>query len=90
MYSPRLNNHFYTTDVVEMENATLVGFRSEGIVGYLPIYATPGFAEAQIYRLYNHRSGDHFYTTDYLERDRAVSAGYIWEGGLNVRLLNNP
>ncbi|TFY78739.1 hypothetical protein EWM64_g5272 [Hericium alpestre] len=80
-YSASGHNHFYTTSVVEMENAVASGYyTSEGITGL--VFSGPVESNMEpLYRLYNVRAVDHFYTTSLSERDNAAAQyGYVYEG----------
>ncbi|MCG7548218.1 hypothetical protein [Pseudoalteromonas sp. Of7M-16] len=75
-------NHFYTTDLVEMLNATASGgFKYEGITVHLVEYGDSDAKDA-FYRLYNENAGpggNHFYTSDLLEALNIKSLGYVYE-----------
>jgi predicted patatin/cPLA2 family phospholipase len=74
------NDHFYTTSVVERDNAVgTLGYQSEGIACY--VYGTRATGTTELYRLLNQTNGDHFYTTSTTERDTAIAGfGYQSEG----------
>ncbi|KAG6860493.1 hypothetical protein C0995_010530 [Termitomyces sp. Mi166 len=75
-----IQDHFYTTNAGEMQNAiTKLGYSGEGTTGYLFIRSQTG--NVPFYRLYQPTVRDHFYTTSAPERDNAVRLyGYTYEG----------
>ncbi|KAG6837771.1 hypothetical protein H0H93_001698 [Arthromyces matolae] len=76
LYNPTVNDHFYTTNVAELNAA---GYNSEGISSYIYTTLQPG--TVPFYRLYNPTVFDHFYTTSANERDNAINNdGYNYEG----------
>ena len=78
--NPNLSDNFYTTNVVEMENAILNGgYNSEGDAAQvLPSQVSN---TVPLYRMYSPGARDHFYTTKVTERNNAISSlGYTDEG----------
>ncbi|ABK14965.1 hypothetical protein Mthe_1183 [Methanothrix thermoacetophila PT] len=69
-------DHFYTTSYPEVQFANSIGYRYEGIAGY--IYPSNQDGTIPLYRMYGY--GDHFYTTSYPEVQFANSIGYRYEG----------
>lgn len=75
-------DHFYTTNMTEMLNATTLGYNYEGVTITL-VNQEDADADKALFRLYNSAAGpggDHFYTTDYAERIDALTLGYLAEG----------
>jgi Repeat of unknown function (DUF5648) len=79
-YNAKAIDHFYTTNVTEMQNAiTNLGYSAEGITGLLFSDQEP--STVPLYRLYSDAGTDHFYTTAAKERDNAIAnLGYVSEG----------
>ncbi|KAG1752188.1 hypothetical protein EDB19DRAFT_1672397 [Suillus lakei] len=79
-YQPTYVDHFYTTDVNEMNNAvTNLGYSPEGVAAY--VFATAEPSTTSLYRMYNPSVVDHFYTTSYSEvQSAAANSGYTYEG----------
>jgi hypothetical protein len=88
-YNAGVANHFYTTNVPEMQNAlNNLGYIFEGTTGHLFPSQEPG--TVPLYRLYSAINTDHFYTASAAERDSATAgirlgpyasegvAGYIY------------
>lgn len=89
LYNNSINDHFYTMNTVEVNQATNnMGYVSNGVVYY---WSGVNFGGAlAIYRLWH--DNDHFYTTSTTERDNCVGSGYINEGivgYLSSSLTNN-
>ncbi|KAJ3799051.1 hypothetical protein GGU11DRAFT_667653, partial [Lentinula aff. detonsa] len=61
-FSSSLQDHFYTTNVSEMNNVALSGgvYTFEGEAAFL--WSTPQPGTIPLFRLYNQNSTDHFYT----------------------------
>ncbi len=78
LYSPRTNDHFYTTSSTERSAALNGGYTSEGVGAY--VYSVVATGRAPLYRLYNPRSGKHFYTANADERAAVISGGFGDEG----------
>ncbi|KAG0695336.1 hypothetical protein DFH29DRAFT_955807 [Suillus ampliporus] len=79
-YKPTYVDHFYTTDVDEMDNAvTNVGYDAEGTTAN--VFATLEISTIPLYRMYNPTVVDHFYTTSYSEVQNAaaLNVGYNYE-----------
>ena len=78
-FSPSEGDHFYTTNVSEME--TVVGTRiydSEGDAA--TVLPTQAPLTVPLYRLYSIGVQDHLYTTSETERDNASNNGFSYEG----------
>jgi len=77
LYHPTQQDHFYTTSPTEKNYAISLGYRDEGMEGYVASYQTCG--TLPIYRLVNSR-GDHFYTISESEKINAeIQYGYQFE-----------
>jgi hypothetical protein len=69
-----------------MTGAVNVGYRQEGLLGYIYPYSETG--TVPLYRMYSPYALDHFYTTDYNEyMTGAVNVGYRQEGLLGYLYL---
>lgn len=77
LYHPTRQDHFYTLDPTERNFAISLGYRDEGILGYVSPVLQGG--TLPLYRLY-HTRGDHYYTVDPADRDRRKNSGYVDEG----------
>ncbi|RPD75100.1 hypothetical protein L226DRAFT_560225 [Lentinus tigrinus ALCF2SS1-7] len=79
-YSSKQTDHFYTTDVEEMQHAIAKDtYRSEGNEALVLFDPVPG--SVALYRLWSKTFTDHFYTTSESERDAAIAGGkYDFEG----------
>lgn len=79
-YNPNANYHFFTTSVVEFNNAVAHGYLDETT-------GRPGFnvtpvqyaGESPLYRLRNPFTGKHYYTASGGEKDILVRAGWRFE-----------
>ncbi|GEM_PF-1808856 len=73
-------DHFYTSSAAEAQQAKGLGYRMEGVTGYVETKPSPG-AEP-LYRLVRQNGGrvQHFYTANPQERDAATREGYKLEG----------
>ncbi|GAV99881.1 protein [Lentinula edodes] len=82
-YSSRLKDHFYTTNVSEMNNNALAGgvYAFEGESAF--IWATPQTGTVPLFRLYNQNSTDHFYTMSSDELPEMMSLGWTNDTALN-------
>jgi hypothetical protein len=77
--SPSTGGHLFTTSYSELKQAeSSVGFKDEGIAGY--IKRTQAEGTEPLYRLYNPGNNDHFYTANPAERSSALASGYRDEG----------
>ncbi|KAG1763729.1 hypothetical protein EV702DRAFT_164667 [Suillus placidus] len=77
-YQPTYVDHFYTTDVSEMNNAiTNLGYNSEGVAAN--VFPNQGPSTIPLYRMYNPQVIDHLYTTSYPEVQNAAANGYNYE-----------
>ncbi|KAG2350057.1 hypothetical protein BDR05DRAFT_1055582 [Suillus weaverae] len=78
-YQPTYVDHFYTTDVSEMNNAVAnLGYSSEGVAAN--VFPNQGPSTIPLYRMYNPQVIDHFYTTSYSEvQSAAANDGYNYE-----------
>ncbi|KZT03671.1 uncharacterized protein LAESUDRAFT_814535 [Laetiporus sulphureus 93-53] len=79
-YSPSAEDHFYTTNAIEMEKAvSKLGYKSEGDPGR--VFSSQVGVTIPLYRMYSATATDHFYTTSKSEADNAVDKlGYTAEG----------
>jgi len=88
-WKERTSNHFYTTDIDEMQKVEdEEGYNGERTPGYIFINQQP--STVPLYRLYNANSCNHFYTIDAKERDNAIAnlgykfqsiPGYVYSDG---------
>ena len=71
-------DHFYVTNLTEVGSALNIGYRFEGISGYV----MPGLGVGRIplYRLFNSKILNHFYTTSLPEKNNTLKYGYKYEG----------
>ncbi len=77
-YNPSTGNHLFTDSYKEEQNAiTKLGYKAEGIDGYLDKTQRPG--TEPLYRLRG-PNGDHLYTTNPAQRQQALQQGYKDEG----------
>ncbi|KAG0701107.1 hypothetical protein DFH29DRAFT_1000504 [Suillus ampliporus] len=78
-YQPVYLDHFYTTDVDEMNSAvTNLGYDAEGTTAY--VFTASETSTIPLYRMYNPTVVDHFYTTSYSEvQNAAANDGYNYE-----------
>lgn len=78
-YQPTYVDHFYTTDVNEMDNAVInLGYDLEGDAAQ--VFTTQQVSTIPLYRMYNPTVVDHFYTTSYPEvQNAAANLGYNYE-----------
>ncbi|KAG2343647.1 hypothetical protein BDR05DRAFT_982781 [Suillus weaverae] len=71
-------DHFYTTNVTEMNNAvTVLGYTREGVAAN--VFPNQGPSTVPLYRMHNPQVVDHFYTTSYSEVQSAAANGYNYE-----------
>jgi hypothetical protein len=79
-YNPSIQDHFYTPDLNEWNNAVNnLGYSAEGIA--CQIHSTQQWDTVAFYRMYNPSIYDHFYTTSEPERENAIrNLGYSDEG----------
>ncbi|MBQ9608624.1 MAG: hypothetical protein IJV15_04165 [Lachnospiraceae bacterium] len=75
LYNPNSGEHFYTSNVTELNNLRKAGWRYEGIA-----WNAPALSDIPVYRLYNPNAGDHHYTTSASERDNLENVGWKYEG----------
>lgn len=73
-YNPTTGDHFYTTDLRELEKGK-DGYRREGIEGHVFTRRSPG--TIPLHRYWN--GENHFYTTDFKELGKGRN-GYVYEG----------
>ena len=74
LYNRNSGEHFYTSDVEELNGLKTLGWEFEGIAWY-----APSTSSTPVYRLYNPNAGDHHYTSDPGERDGLTALGWIYE-----------
>lgn len=79
-WSEAMTDHFYTTNITEMEAFFANGYTDQGIAGYILPSDTQAPTAVPLFRLYNAQIGDHAYTTNASERDASSGAGYVSEG----------
>ena len=78
LYHNEYDDHFYTTNEKEADEAVKGGYLREGITCY--VHSNPSSGFVPLYRLYNITTGDHFYTTNVTEVNKAIkSSGYNLE-----------
>ena len=75
VYNKNSGEHFYTTNIQEMNYLVSLGWINEGI-GWI----APSKSKTPVYRVYNKNAGDHHYTTSVDERNNLVSLGWNDEG----------
>jgi hypothetical protein len=75
LYNPNSGEHHWTTDANEYQVLGTIGWRQEGIDGY--VFASPVTDSQPLYRLYNPNSGLHHWTMD--ANERSVIIGYGWK-----------
>ena len=75
LFNKATGEHFYTSDIVERESLSSIGWMYEGVGWYAPLKSS-----TPVYRLYNPNDGDHHYTTSLPEREICIKAGWIYEG----------
>lgn len=93
LYNPNSGEHFYTTDIVEQNYLSGIGWQDESVG-----WQSGGEADEEVYRLYNPNTGDHHYTLDPVEYERLEALGWRQEGaaftapaqGREVYRLYNP
>ena len=94
LYNPNSGEHFYTSNLQEIDNIVAAGWINEGLAWKAPVSS-----KTPVYRLYNPNAGDHHYTTSASERDSLVQAGWKSEGigwysdddkGVMLHRLYNP
>ena len=75
LYNPNSGEHFYTSNLKEIETIVAAGWKNEG-------YAWTALVESDepVYRLYNPNAGDHHYTVDSEERQNLIDVGWKDEG----------
>jgi matrixin/uncharacterized protein DUF5648 len=79
-------DHFLSSDPVEISNAISLGYSNDGPVGY--VYANPDSPSyVAYYRLY--KAGHHLSTAQSAERDAAIADGWTLEG-VSGYVMNNP
>jgi hypothetical protein len=76
VYSSKLNDHFYTASLTELNTLPTHGWVLESCLGF--IGALQG--DVPIYRAWAPGFGDHFYTHDLNEYVNACKNGYTGEG----------
>jgi hypothetical protein len=87
LYNPTSNDHFYTINQAESNNAQRHGYRFESAdMHVFPANTTPAFCTnfsdfcTKLYRTFNPTSGDHIYTTSLAEKNNSLNVGYQDEG----------
>ena len=75
LYNKNSGEHFYTSDIVEKNYLSSIGWNYEGVG-----WTAPEKSNTPVYRLYNPNAGDHHYTTDISERYFLISVGWNDEG----------
>lgn len=79
MYNPAINDHFYTSNRIEADEAAAKhGYRLEGEMGYMYRYEQAN--TEPVYRMWNPKAGKHFYTTSLDENRNALNSGFLQEG----------
>ncbi|KAJ7138364.1 hypothetical protein C8R44DRAFT_728504 [Mycena epipterygia] len=68
-------DHWYTTDVQQINTFNPRGFALEGITGL--VFVTQEAGTTPFYRLYSAAKTDNFYTISTTERDAALANGYV-------------
>ncbi|KAE9392835.1 hypothetical protein BT96DRAFT_261406 [Gymnopus androsaceus JB14] len=77
-YNGGVVDHFYTTNVTEMESAlTQDGYSLEGSSAY--VWTTQETGTTPLYRLFNQDKNDHFYTMSNDEIAEMLSAGWAYD-----------
>lgn len=74
LYNPNSGEHFFTTDLVELDYLVDLGWDYEGNA-----WSSPAQGDT-VYRLYNKNAGDHHYTLDEREKNELVRLGWTYEG----------
>lgn len=79
-YNPNASYHFFTTSLVEFNNAVAHGYRDESTnqPGFA-VLAGPASGATTIHRMYNPNNGRHYYTLSDFERDVLVTRGWRYE-----------
>jgi len=81
LWNDARQKHLYTMSDAEARYAKEeLGFRSEGIIGFLLPSASTTYKTTPLYRHYSTTTGDHFYTTQAREATKAAEHGYRAEG----------
>ncbi len=81
MYNPAINDHFYTSNRQEAnEAAARHGYRLEGEMGYMYKYEQAN--NEPVYRMWNPQAKKHFYTTSKQEMETVRAGGFNLEGVL--------
>ncbi len=79
-YNPKNGSHFFTDNAQEEQNAvSKMGFRNEGIAGYIMSTQAPG--TVPVYRLRG-PNGDHLYVTDASQAQQAQSQYHYTNEGV--------
>ncbi|MBQ9610135.1 MAG: hypothetical protein IJV15_11925 [Lachnospiraceae bacterium] len=74
LYNPNSGEHFYTSNEIEKDNLSSLGWKYEGVA-----WDAPETSDIPVYRLYNPNAGDHHYTIDEEEKEKLVDAGWEYE-----------
>ncbi len=83
LWHPVKMKHFYTNSEGEATYATQrLGYKSEGLLGYLYNQPQQNMNTMAVYRLYNSAQDKHFYTSNELEAMEVLNKGYVMEGVL--------
>lgn len=74
-YNPFSGEHFYTTNQVEYNYLTTLGWQGEDVASY-----TSTISNAPLFRMLNPNTGGHHYARSEAERDFLVDKGWKYEG----------
>ena len=75
LYNPWSGEHFYTSNLDEVDSCVCAGWNYEGVAWY-----APKSSKSPVYRLYNPYTGDHHYTMVAAERASLIALGWSDEG----------
>ncbi len=78
--SNKSEDRLYTTSSAEAKHAEVMGYRMEGVAGY--VEPKPAAGDEPLYRLVRQKGNhiEHFYTANPAEKGRALREGYREEG----------
>ncbi|KAK7439379.1 hypothetical protein VKT23_017602 [Stygiomarasmius scandens] len=88
-FDPSTSDHFYTTDLNEMNNAVATGTYNRE-QNAARVFTTQELSTVPFYRLFNIAVWDHFYTTSAADRDNAISNGGYVSEGIAAYIYTNP